>query len=236
MGKKKNSDQQNNKEPWSKKFSDEKPKNNQYTRSARKAKSEEVAPLYKVIFFLFLAILIIPFATIYWNEQTKEVPEPKTPEQVMVNKKGTSSIAEKEKEEEKASEEKEKKEKSQEIAKAESKDKKKKEESIKAKENEVKPEEPTDQESPEEPEGTVPVEPIVPEPKPEPEPEPKPEPEPEPEEAPEENKDYSNTYTVQAGDNLYRIALNHGMDLEVLKSINGLSDNVAEIGMVLKVK
>ena len=226
MGKKKNSDQQNNKEPWSKKFSDEKPKNNQYTRSARKAKSEEVAPLYKVIFFLFLAILIIPFATIYWNEQTKEVPEPKTPEQVMVNKKGTSSIAEKEKEEEKASEEKEKKEKSQEIAKAESKDKKKKEESIKAKENEVKPEEPTDQESPEEPEGTVPVEPIVPEPKPEPG----------PEEAPEENKDYSNTYTVQAGDNLYRIALNHGMDLEVLKSINGLSDNVAEIGMVLKVK
>ena len=32
-----------------------------------------------------------------------------------------------------------------------------------------------------------------------------------------------NSYTVQAGDNLYRIAVNHGMSLDELLELNGLS-------------
>ena len=43
------------------------------------------------------------------------------------------------------------------------------------------------------------------------------------------------TYTVQAGETLYRIAVNHGMDVATLKSINGLSGNNISPGMQLKV-
>ncbi|MEG0552467.1 MAG: LysM peptidoglycan-binding domain-containing protein, partial [Carnobacterium sp.] len=46
----------------------------------------------------------------------------------------------------------------------------------------------------------------------------------------------SNTYTVVAGDNLYRIALNHGMSLDQLKAANGISGNDVAVGTVLKVK
>ena len=43
------------------------------------------------------------------------------------------------------------------------------------------------------------------------------------------------SYTVQAGETLYRIAVNHGMDVATLKSINGLSGNNISPGMQLKV-
>ena len=42
-------------------------------------------------------------------------------------------------------------------------------------------------------------------------------------------------YTVQAGETLYRIAVNHGMDVGTLKSINGLTSNNISPGMQLKV-
>ena len=43
------------------------------------------------------------------------------------------------------------------------------------------------------------------------------------------------TYTVQPGETLYRIAVNHGMDVGTLKSINGLTSNNISPGMQLKV-
>ena len=43
------------------------------------------------------------------------------------------------------------------------------------------------------------------------------------------------SYTVQAGETLYRIAVNHGMDVDTLKSINGLTSNNIAPGMQLKV-
>lgn len=43
------------------------------------------------------------------------------------------------------------------------------------------------------------------------------------------------TYTVQAGETLYRIAVNHGMDVDTLKSINGLTSNNISPGMQLRV-
>ena len=46
----------------------------------------------------------------------------------------------------------------------------------------------------------------------------------------------TNTYTVQTGDNLYRIALNHNMTTDELKSLNGISGDSVSVGTVLKVK
>ena len=50
----------------------------------------------------------------------------------------------------------------------------------------------------------------------------------------QQNGNYG-TYTVKAGDTLYSIAVNHGMDVATLKQINGLTgDNIAP-GTTLKV-
>lgn len=43
------------------------------------------------------------------------------------------------------------------------------------------------------------------------------------------------TYTVQPGETLYRIAVNHGMDVATLKSINGLTGDNISPGMQLRV-
>src|SRR5699024_7513076 len=45
----------------------------------------------------------------------------------------------------------------------------------------------------------------------------------------------SGSYSVKAGDGLYRIAVNHGMSLNQLKALNGLSSNLIHPGQVLKV-
>lgn len=190
----------NNGEPWSRKFGeDENLKSRQYSRSARNTKNKEVAPLLKVLLFLFLAILIIPFATIYFNKQNQNTPAPKSAEQVMINKRVASSSVE-------SSEEASSEEISEEVS------------------SEVV-------ESPVEPESSIaetpsssaapavvetPVETVE-----------------EPETA---TGVYNNSYTIQAGDNLYRIALNHGMTLDELMQANGLSSTEAQIGMALKVK
>ncbi|SEK36150.1 LysM domain-containing protein [Carnobacterium iners] len=46
----------------------------------------------------------------------------------------------------------------------------------------------------------------------------------------------SKTYTVVAGDNLYRIGLNHGMTTAQLRALNGLTSDSVSVGTVLKVK
>jgi LysM repeat protein len=190
----------NNGEPWSRKFGeDENLKSRQYSRSARNTKNKEVAPLLKVLLFLFLAILIIPFATIYFNKQNQNTPAPKSAEQVMINKRVASSSVESSEE---ASSEVISEEVSSEVV-----------------ESTVEPESsiaetPSSSAAPAVVE--TPVETVE-----------------EPETA---TGVYNNSYTIQAGDNLYRIALNHGMTLDELMQANGLSSTEAQIGMALKVK
>lgn len=50
--------------------------------------------------------------------------------------------------------------------------------------------------------------------------------------APAENVDY---YTVKAGDNMYRIALNHGMSTEELMQLNGIQEETVYVGQELRV-
>ena len=50
-----------------------------------------------------------------------------------------------------------------------------------------------------------------------------------------EQTEASNTYTVQTGDGLWRIAKNHGLTLDQLKTMNGLTSNVIHPGQVLTV-
>ena len=45
----------------------------------------------------------------------------------------------------------------------------------------------------------------------------------------------ASTHTVKSGEGLWRIARNHGLTLEELKALNGLSSNVIRVGQVLKV-
>ena len=46
----------------------------------------------------------------------------------------------------------------------------------------------------------------------------------------------SETYTVEKGDTLYRIARNNGMNLNELMSLNGIDeDHVLKVGQVLKI-
>ena len=49
------------------------------------------------------------------------------------------------------------------------------------------------------------------------------------------NLNGTSTYTVQAGDNLYRIAVNHNMTQQELMNLNGLTEPVVSVGQVLKV-
>ena len=75
-----------------------------------------------------------------------------------------------------------------------------------------------------------------PQPDPQPQPEPQPEPEPEPQPTTPPSTEGRTTYTVQAGDNMYRIALNNGMTTQELMALNGLTEETVYVGQVLIVE
>lgn len=98
------------------------------------------------------------------------------------------------------------------------------------------------EEEPEEVEEEPEAEP-EPEPEPAPEAEPAPEPQPAPEPAPEPAptpdptpEPAGATYTVKAGDNMYRIGVNNGLTVAEIMQLNGLADDTVYVGQVLKLK
>lgn len=188
----------NNGEPWSRKFGeDENLKSRQYSRSARNTKNKEVAPLLKVLLFLFLAILIIPLQPSIIINRIKILLYPRALNKWWSTKRVASSSVESS--EEVSSEE---PEASSEVA-----------------ESEAEPESTiveTPSSSTVPPVVETPVETV--------------------EEPATTNGAYNNSYTIKAGDNLYRIAVNHNMTLDELMQANGLSSTEAQIGMVLNVK
>lgn len=120
------------------------------------------------------------------------------------------------------------------------------EDDIETVENVDEPEEVEPKPEPEREPETEPEPEPTPEPTPEPEPEPTPEPEPQPEPAPEpapapEPETTTppagrSTYTVQAGDNMYRIALNHNMTIQELMALNNLTEETVYVGQQLIVE
>lgn len=206
MGKKPKKDKKN-KAPWSSQFGGDDLDKTQHSRSARHSNKKDVAPLSKVLLFLFFALLIIPFATYYLNERAKNEPTPKSTEEVMISKQSSSeesSSDDSEADSQESQSDESVADTSSEVESAESESKPETNEEPESSAESVIPPATNEEEvtEPELPADTV----------------------------------YTNTYTIQAGDNLYRIALNHGMTLDELMEANNLTSDVAIIGVTLKVK
>lgn len=201
---------------WSRKFDD----NEGYTkgnhsRIDRKKADKAISPIMKSLWIFLALFIILPTGVFLWysyNEQNNVQP-PET-ENVVV-KENESKESQKQPEKESESNESEETESSSESE----------EESTETQENEtnetevaVVQEEPVESQEPIE--SQVPESSVSEETQP----------------AESESEEQTNTYTVQAGDNLYRIALNHGMTTEELKALNGITSDSVSPGTVLVVK
>ncbi|MEG0497693.1 MAG: LysM peptidoglycan-binding domain-containing protein [Carnobacterium sp.] len=205
---KKKSGKNQDKEIWSRKF--ENNENDKYSRLARKKAEGGISPILKSLFIFLALLIILPTATYLWfmNERGDAEEFKDDNDKITITQNSSSNEPSSEKKESSSEKSSESEETSTlEIpAKSESK---------------------VEDEMVKEPEQPVPNE-VVPE---------TPEtPEPEVEVEKPVVEETSNTYTVVAGDNLYRIALNHGMSLDQLKAANGISGNDVAVGTVLKVK
>lgn len=208
---KKKSGKNQDKEIWSRKFeNNENNENDKYSRLARKKAEGGISPILKSLFIFLALLIILPTATYLWfmNERgdAEEFKDDNDKITITQNSSSNEPSSEKKKSSSEKSSESEETSTLEIPAKSESK---------------------IEDEEVEEPEQPVPNE-VVPE---------TPEtPEPEVEVEKPVVEETSNTYTVVAGDNLYRIALNHGMTLDQLKAANGISGNDVAVGTVLKVK
>lgn len=192
--------------------------NRKYSRSSRNHQSEPASPITKALIFLLLLIIIIPLAITVYSMSRNKVPEPESADKVMVSK--TQNISAKKAEEESREKELAKKESEESKKEAEESKREASRESAKrASESAAESaklagqrQEAADQaerESLQQNQGNT--------------------------SRPAEGA--QGTYTVQAGDSLYRIALNHGMSLDQLLQLNGLSaGSYIAPGMVLRVQ
>ncbi|WP_028273080.1 LysM peptidoglycan-binding domain-containing protein [Atopococcus tabaci] len=219
---------------WSKRFDDDSDyMETNLSRSARKKAERGIPPiLTTTIIFLVLLIILPVGAYIWWSSEPAAVSnEPvQTEEQIQVSKNSTSvqpqsSNVEEEREETEEPEETKTQEKAeeaevQEETKKETKPETKEEpetETVKEETNELPPStvDETTTTAETSTEETIEEEPVV-------------------TEEPEETS--YNTYTVKPGDNLYRIALNHGMTTDELKQLNGITADSVQVGTVLRVE
>ncbi|KAA9220210.1 LysM domain-containing protein [Aerococcus loyolae] len=182
-------------------------KNRQYSRSSRNKKEKGVSPTVKVLIALGLLFILIPYAAyiIYGNQQKQ--PESMNVDQVMVSKSENDSQKQAEEESKKAEESKQaeeskKQEESQQAAQAsqqaaqEARQAAEQSQAVQQSQQQVAAQEQSRQQA-------------------------------------SRNQNQQNTnqnqnvgsYQVSAGDNLYRIAVNHGMTLNQLLELNGLHAN-----------
>lgn len=195
---------------WSRKFDDDVGyTNGNYSRIERKKADKAISPVLKSLWIFLALFIILPTGVFLWysyNEQNNV--EPPQTEKVVV----------------KQSESKESSEQSEESPESEvssaSKDEESSEESSKESEESVESQASKEIETEvaiaEETVESQPTESSV-----------------SIESKPAES---ANTYTVKAGDNLYRIALDHGMTTEELKSLNGITGDTVAAGTILVVK
>lgn len=204
---KKNSKKNQDKEIWSRKFeNNDNNENDNYSRSARKKAEGGISPILTSLFIFLALLIILPTGTYYWFvNQRNDAEEFKADNDKITIAQNSSS--------EVSGSEKEVSSSEQSVSRSEE---------TSESDTPVKPEVEEEQidevpvpnevapETPEVPEAEVETEtPSV--------------------------EDTGKTYTVAPGDNLYRIALNNGMTLDQLKTLNGISGNDVAAGTVLKV-
>ncbi|MEG0442897.1 MAG: LysM peptidoglycan-binding domain-containing protein [Carnobacterium sp.] len=198
-------------EIWSRKFDDEDGlANDEQSRIARKKAKGGISPILTSLFIFLALLIILPVATYLWYTNSGRADELKPAEDkiTITQNSSTESSSEAKKSSSSSSEESSESVSSEESSIAETS---------------VESEAVIEQEEPEQSTPEIIEEAPIEE---------TPEVETPEVETPAET---GNTYTVKAGDNLYRIALNHGMTTEELKALNGISGDEVSVGTVLKV-
>lgn len=226
---------QSEEELWSRKFSEstedqQKAPDSRVGRSKQKNKNEDgVSPWLTGAVLLLALLFIAPITYTLWlhNRDAADFdkendPKIETVDQEKKEKADKKKQAAKKKKEakkkaaakKKAEEKKEKEQKAKEKKEKEAAEKRRQEEQAREEQQAAESNE-TQEEAPAQPE--QPEEPAQPE-------------------QPEQPAAQGGTYTVQPGDTLYRIAVNHGKTVDELMAMNGLASPDISVGQVLQVE
>ena len=234
-------DRKSMEELWSKRFDEETEMTEEepLSRKAKRDREKSISPILTVtLIFMALLIILPTSAYIWWSsrEGMSEEPSGPTVEQVMQNDEEDEELEEEPEEDEEESELDD-----EDVSLADSQTDEPSEDSNEETEDSSVDEEDDSDVIPSSP-VTEPSEPVTETPAEETtqqeEPESQPEvtepsvPETEEETVPEQS---GTTYTVKAGDNMYRIALNHGMTTEELMRLNNIQEETVHIGQELRV-
>ena len=204
-------DRESMEELWSKRFDEEVDYTDDepMSRKAKREREQSISPILTVTVIFLALLIILPISAYAWFSNREDMSE--DPSSPSVEQSLAVNDEEEPDEEEPEGED----------------------EEPDGEENEPGPEvDPEEESEPDEEPESVQTPPVTEQPSaPEPEPEPEPQPEPQPE--PAGQGEY---YTVKAGDNMYRIALNHGMSTEELMQLNGLTVETVFVGQELRVE
>ncbi|SFH73789.1 LysM peptidoglycan-binding domain-containing protein [Pisciglobus halotolerans] len=234
MGRRKSKKVHEKEELWSRKFDDEEDVNKNYSRTERKKAANSVSPVMtSLVIFLALFIILPTSVYLWYSSNTSKADQSLDPDDSIVITQNESSSASSESISSAASDissqasSEESKEESS-VASEETKVAEKAEDTQKAKNKEntqTEPKKETKKVTQEEPKKETTETTSKSEKK-----------QPETTEKTKKEEQSGSTYTVKAGDNLYRIALNHNMTTDELKALNGLSSDNVSVGTVLTVK
>lgn len=216
-------------ELWSRSFEDDEFVDVPYSRSAKKKAEKTISPITKTILIFGILILVLPAAAYFlWlnDENTKADNDSGKETEIVVSKNDTSYKKDSAKPENDSSEK--ETPDSSETTKEETADEEK--ETVKKEPVKEESKEQSNEQSTKEPAKSEPVN--VPEKKPAD----TPKTETSAPETTEQPGTVGETYVVQPGDNLFRIALNHHMSTEELRELNGLQSTDIKVGDVLRVK